>query len=53
MMAVVSAVAARVGESAFGRAWRKTAEVLDMVIPIVLTAVLVIAAASILFGFAQ
>jgi len=53
MMAMVSAAAARVGESAFGRAWRKTGDVLDCAIPIVVTAALAIGAAAILFGFVQ
>ena len=51
MKAMVLAMAARVGESTFGRAWRKTGEVLDCVIPIALTVTLAIGAASILFGF--
>jgi hypothetical protein len=51
--AMVLAMAARVGESAFGHAWRKTGEVLDVLIPIALTAALAVGAASILFGFAH
>jgi hypothetical protein len=53
MMAMVSAAAARVGESAFGRAWRKTADVLDCVIPIALAAVLAAGMALVLFDFVQ
>ena len=53
MMAMVSAVAARVGESAFGHAWRKTGEALDCVIPVALLIVIVAAVAALLFGFPQ
>lgn len=53
MMAMVSAVATRVGESAFGHAWRKTGEVLDCVIPVALLIVIAGAVAALTFGFPQ
>ena len=53
MMAMVSAMATRVGESAFGRLWRKAGEVLDCVIPIVLLAVIAVSLGSIWFSYVQ
>ena len=53
MKAMVLAAAARVGDSAFGRGWSRAGELLDVAIPLALTAVLVLGAAAILFGFAQ
>ncbi len=53
MKAMVLAAAARVGDSAFGRGWNRAGEILDVVIPLALTAVLVLGAASILFGLVQ
>jgi hypothetical protein len=53
MTALALAMAARVSDSAFGQAWRKTGEALDIAIPLVLAAALVAGAASVLFGFVQ
>ncbi len=53
MKALVIAMAARVGESAVGRGWNKAGEVLDVVIPIAVTAALAVGAGAILFGFAH
>ena len=51
MKALAIAMAARVGDSAVGEAWRKTGDMLDIVIPLVLAATLVVGTASVLFGF--
>jgi hypothetical protein len=51
MMAAVSAMAARVGESAFARWWFKVGDVLDRAIPIALVIALAIGTGAILFGF--
>ena len=53
MMAVVSAMAARVGDSVIARWWRKAGDVLDCVIPIALAATLAIGWGSVLFGYAH
>jgi hypothetical protein len=51
MMAMVSAVAARVGESAFARWWRKAGVMLDRAIPIALVVGIVVALGSIWLGY--
>lgn len=51
MKAVVLALAASVSESAFGDLWRKVGALLDIVIPIVLFFLLVLAAGAAIFGF--
>ena len=51
MMAVVSAMAARVGESAFADWWRKVGDVLDCVIPIVLAVTVTVGGGAVLFGY--
>ena len=53
MKALMIEMAGRVSDSAVGRGWNKAGEILDIVIPLVLTAALAIGAASILFGFAR
>lgn len=53
MMAVVSALAARVGESEFARWWRMAGDVLDCVIPIVLSVAIAVALGSIWLGYVQ
>jgi hypothetical protein len=53
MMAAVSAMAVRVGESSFGQWCGKVADVIDCVIPIALTLALAIGSGAILFGFVQ
>ena len=50
MMAMVSAIAARLGESAFAQWWHKAGAVLDCVIPIALTAILAAGTGVVLFG---
>jgi hypothetical protein len=51
MIAAVSAMVARVGESAFSRACRKTGDVLDCAIPIALVVALAIGSGWIAIGF--
>jgi hypothetical protein len=53
MKALAIAMALRVSESAVGRGWNRAGEILDVVIPLLLTAALAIGAASILFGFVR
>jgi hypothetical protein len=53
MKAMVLALAASVGESAFAVRWRQVGAVLDLVIPIVLFITVVAAGATVLFGLAQ
>jgi hypothetical protein len=53
MMAVVSAAAARVGDSAFGRWFGRVAYVIDCAIPIALVFALAVGSASIAFGFVR
>jgi hypothetical protein len=50
MMAAVSAMAARAGESSFGQWCGKVRDVIDCAIPITLTIALAVSAASIIFG---
>jgi hypothetical protein len=52
MMAAVSAMALRIGESAFGQWCSKVSVFLDCAIPIALTVALAIGAGAILFGVA-
>lgn len=51
MKAMVLAMAARVGDSAFGRSWSKAGDVLDKVIPVALLILIVVVAGAIMFGF--
>lgn len=51
MMAYVSALAARAGESQFGRSWRKAADIVDCIVPIAIVSVLISFCAAIAFGF--
>jgi hypothetical protein len=51
MMAAVSAMAVRVGESSFARLCGKVGDVLDCAIPIALVVALAIGSGSIAFGF--
>jgi len=53
MKALAIAMATRVSDSAFGQAWRKAGDALDIAIPLVLAAALVVGVASVLFGFVQ
>ena len=53
MKAMVLALAASVGESAFAQWWRQDRCVLDVVIPIVLFITVVTAGGAVLFGLAQ
>lgn len=53
MKAMVLAVAASVGESAFARWWWKAGDVLDVVIPVTLLVAIVAALSAIFFGLAQ
>ncbi len=51
MMAVVSEMAVRVGESSFGQWWGKVGDFLDRAIPIALVIVIAIGTGAIAFGF--
>ena len=53
MKAMVLALAASVGESAFAGRWRQVGAALDLVIPIALFVTVVMAGAAVLFGFAR
>ena len=54
MKAMVLAMAASVGESAFAQWWHKAGEIIDIVIPIVLvTTIVAIAGGAIIFGIVQ
>jgi hypothetical protein len=51
MMATVSALAVRTGESSFGQWCGKVRAVIDCVIPIALTIALAVGSGAIIFGF--
>ena len=51
MMAAVSAMAVRVGESSFGQWWSKAGDFLDCAIPIALTIAVAIGWGAVIFGF--
>jgi len=53
MKAMVLAMAASVGESAFGQGWRKAGKIIDVVIPIVLFTIIVMTAGALIFGLVQ
>jgi hypothetical protein len=53
MMAYVSVLATRAGESFFGRCWSKAGDIVDRVIPIALVTVILAGCAAIAFGFVQ
>jgi hypothetical protein len=53
MMAAVSEMAGRVGESAFGRYWGKAGDFLDCAIPIALVTTIIIAMGMVAFGAVQ
>ena len=53
MKAIVLAMAASVGESAFAQWWRKAGGIIDVVIPLVLVTTIVVAVGAVVFGLVQ